>query len=85
MELERLGKIGVPGLSILRELVQTKLAFSTQSGRGRQNTLNALFGMAVFTSYTAFSIFDTLKWGAFFTAVGFKIPNRYIIADTILD
>jgi hypothetical protein len=30
-------------------------------------------------------MFDTPEWGAFFTAVGFKIPNRHTIANTILD
>jgi hypothetical protein len=41
--------------------------------------------MAMFMSCIAFSMFDTPEWGAFFTVVGFKIPDRHTIADMILD
>jgi hypothetical protein len=78
-------RTGIAGPSIPRGPLQTKLAFSSQPGGGRQDTLNALFGMAMFTSCTAFSMFNTPEWEAFFNAIGFKVPERHAIANTILD
>lgn len=62
---------------------QTKLSFDGYSGI-RQENLNALFGMAIFTSCASFAIFETPEWRQFFKVLGFTPLARHTLSLTIL-